>query len=60
MNPPIVIIHGNSLGDIPETYKRYLAGVFQKEFKLVGTPMRIEFKVGRNPYADKKDKKEKR
>ena len=57
MNPPIVIIHGNSLGDIPETYKRYLAGVFQREFKLVGTPMRIEFKVGRNPYADKAGKK---
>jgi GTP-binding protein len=57
MNPPIVVIHGNSLGDVPETYKRYLEGSFRTTFGLVGTPMRIEFKTGRNPYAGKAAKR---
>lgn len=57
MNPPVVIVHGNSLADVPDTYKRYLEGSFRTTFGLVGTPMRIEFKVGRNPYADKKEKR---
>ncbi len=57
MNPPVVIVHGNSLADVPDTYKRYLEGSFRTAFGLVGTPMRIEFKVGRNPYADGKEKR---
>lgn len=52
MNPPVVIIHGNALADVPDTYKRYLEGVFRTAFGLVGTPMRIEFRTGRNPYVD--------
>lgn len=51
MNPPLVIVHGNSLGAIPESYRRYLEGKFRDAFELQGTPMRIEFRTGRNPYA---------
>ena len=53
MNPPVIVIHGNSLEHVPDSYKRYLEGWFRKEFDLVGTPMRIEFKTSDNPYADK-------
>ncbi len=55
MNPPVIVIHGNSLEHVPESYKRYLEGWFRKEFDLVGTPMRIEMKTSTNPYADKDD-----
>ena len=53
MNPPIIIIHGNSLEHVTEAYKRYLEGRFRKEFELVGTPMRIQMKSSHNPYSDK-------
>ena len=53
MNPPIIIIHGNSLEHVTEAYKRYLEGRFRKEFDLVGTPMRIQMKSSHNPYSDK-------
>ena len=52
MNPPIVVIHGNSLEHVTESYKRYLEGRFREHFKLVGTPMRIELKTSRNPFDD--------
>ena len=55
MNPPVIVIHGNSLEHVPDSYKRFLEGWFRKEFDLVGTPMRIEFKTSSNPYADKED-----
>lgn len=53
MNPPVIIIHGNSLEHVTDAYKRFLEGRFRKEFDLVGTPLRIEFKTSANPYADK-------
>jgi GTPase len=53
MNPPVIIVHGNSLEHVTEAYKRFLEGRFRKEFNLVGTPLRIEMKSSRNPYADK-------
>ena len=56
VNPPRVIIHGNALDRVPDSYKRYLEGYFRKEFQLVGTPLAIEFRTGRNPYAGKKRK----
>ena len=56
MNPPRVIIHGNALERVPDSYKRYLEGFFRDKFALVGTPMRIEFRTGRNPYAPRKDR----
>ncbi len=53
MNPPVIVIHGNSLEHITDAYKRFLEGRFRKEFNLIGTPLRIEFKTSHNPYADK-------
>jgi GTPase len=53
MNPPIIVIHGNSLEHVTDAYKRFLEGRFRKEFDLVGTPLRIQMKSAQNPYADK-------
>jgi GTP-binding protein len=57
INPPRIVIHGNALDRVPETYKRYLEGYFRNAFKLIGTPLAIELRTGRNPYAKKKPKK---
>jgi GTP-binding protein len=54
VNPPRIIIHGNALDRVPESYRRYLENHFRTTFKLGGTPMRIEFRTGRNPYASRK------
>ena len=51
-NPPVVVIHGTNLEHVTDSYKRYLEGRFREHFKLVGTPMRIEFKSGHNPFTD--------
>ena len=52
MNPPVIVIHGNSLEHVPEVYRRFLEGRFRKAFNLVGTPLRIEFRTSENPYKD--------
>jgi GTP-binding protein len=51
-NPPIVIIHGNGLDGVTDSYKRYLEGKFRDEFKLRGTPLRIEFRSSKNPFLE--------
>jgi GTP-binding protein len=53
MNPPLVIVHGNSLEHITDGYKRFLEGRFRAHFKLVGTPLRIEMKSSANPFDTK-------
>jgi GTP-binding protein len=50
-NPPIIVVHGSALAAVPASYRRYLEGVFRKVFDLTGTPLRIEFRTGRNPYV---------
>ena len=55
MNPPVIVIHGNSLQAVGDSYRRYLEGWFRDQFGLAGTPLKIEFKTGRNPYAPDKD-----
>lgn len=52
MNPPVIVIHGNSLDRVPDAYKRFLEGRFRKAFDLVGTPLRIEFKTSDNPFKE--------
>ena len=52
--PPVFVIHGNQTDRIPGAYKRYLNNYFRDKLKLVGTPVRLEFKTGANPYANKK------
>ena len=54
MNPPIVVVHGNSLEHVTDAYKRFLEGRIREHFKLTGTPLRIEMRSGRNPFDDKK------
>ena len=53
-NPPVVVVHGNALDKVPDSYKRYLERVFREVFKLQGTPLRIQFNVSENPYAETK------
>lgn len=52
MNPPVIVIHGNSLEHVTAAYKRFLESRFRKEFGLVGTPLRIEMKTSHNPFKD--------
>lgn len=53
-NPPIIVIHGNQTQHLPEVYRRYLSNFFITKLQLKGTPLRIELKSGKNPYAGKK------
>jgi len=54
MNPPVIVIHGNQLDALPDSYRRYLEHFFIDTFALQGTPVRIQFKVSTNPYATKR------
>lgn len=53
MNPPVIVIHGNQLDGLPDSYRRYLERFFIDTFRLQGTPVRLRFKVGANPYAER-------
>ena len=53
-NPPVIVIHGNALDKVPDSYRRYLEHVFREVFKLQGTPLRIQFNVSDNPFAERK------
>jgi len=55
-NPPIIVVHGNAVDKITDSYRRYLEHTFREAFKLQGTPLRIQFVSAKNPFADK-DKK---
>ena len=55
-NPPVIVIHGNQTAEVPAHYAKYLEKTFRKALKLHGTPLRIEFKSGDNPFKDKKNK----
>jgi GTP-binding protein len=52
-NPPVIVIHGNQTQHLPDTYQRYLVNFFITRLKLKGTPVRIELKSGKNPFATK-------
>ncbi|UCV16369.1 ribosome biogenesis GTPase Der [Quatrionicoccus australiensis] len=52
-NPPIIVIHGNAVDQIKDSYRRYLENTFREAFKLHGTPLRIQFVTAKNPFADK-------
>lgn len=60
MNPPIIVVHGNALGNIPESYTRYLEHTFRKVFKLQGTPLRVQYKTAENPFDTEADKEKSR
>jgi len=50
-NPPIIVVHGNQSAKVPGSYERYLSNYFMKALRLFGTPLRIEFRQGDNPFA---------
>jgi GTP-binding protein len=54
-NPPTIVIHGSRTKHLADSYRRYLENFFRKRFKLVGTPLRLEFRDGENPFAGKKN-----
>jgi GTP-binding protein len=55
-NPPVIVIHGNQTERVPRTYQRYLVNKFRSALQLTGTPVRIEFKTGSNPYEGRSNK----
>ena len=54
-NPPIIVVHGNQVQHVPDAYRRYLSNVFRKNFRLEGTPVRIEFRSDENPFKGKRN-----
>ncbi|AJE20501.1 ribosome biogenesis GTPase Der [Azotobacter chroococcum] len=54
-NPPLIVIHGNQVEAVPKSYTRYLENTYRRVLRLVGTPIRIEYKGGDNPYEGKKN-----
>ncbi|MFM2476270.1 ribosome biogenesis GTPase Der [Celerinatantimonas sp. MCCC 1A17872] len=55
-NPPRIVIHGNQVNSLPDSYKRYLMNYYRKALEMTGTPIRIEFREGENPFANKSRK----
>tara|TARA_R110002049_G_scaffold21045_9_gene77383 strand:- start:75 stop:1490 length:1416 start_codon:yes stop_codon:yes gene_type:complete len=55
-NPPLIVIHGNQTGSVPNSYQRYLEKVYRRELDLAGTPVRVEFRASENPFAEKRNK----
>ncbi|TKI06736.1 ribosome biogenesis GTPase Der [Martelella alba] len=54
-NPPIVVIHGGQVKDLPDSYKRYLMNYFRRSLQIMGTPIRIQFNEGGNPFAGRRN-----
>ena len=55
-NPPRIVIHGNMVHELPDSYKRYLMNYYRKALNVMGTPIKIEFREGDNPYAGRSNK----
>lgn len=54
-NPPLIVVHGNQVKDLPDSYKRYMINYFRKSLKIMGTPIKVEFREGANPFDNKQD-----
>lgn len=55
-NPPVIVIHGNQTERLPDSYRRYLMNAYRQALGLVGTPVRLEFRTGENPYAGQRNR----
>jgi len=55
-NPPLVVIHGNQVNELPDSYKRYLMNYYRKSLEIMGTPIRIQFQNSDNPFEGKSNK----
>jgi len=56
-NPPIVVIHGSHVDGVKDAYTRFLEKTFRRTFQLSGTPLRVQYKQGANPFAEDEDKR---
>ncbi|RQW78190.1 MAG: ribosome biogenesis GTPase Der [Methylococcus sp.] len=54
-NPPTIVIHGNQVDEVPGSYKRYLNNYFREALDITGTPIKLEFRSGENPYQGKRN-----
>jgi GTP-binding protein len=54
-NPPVIVVHGNQVQQVPDAYRRYLSNVFRKNFGLEGTPVKVEFRSDENPFKGKRN-----
>jgi GTP-binding protein len=54
-NPPVIVVHGNQTERVPDAYRRFLVNTFRRELRLVGTPLRVEFRTTENPFKDRKN-----
>jgi GTP-binding protein len=52
-NPPRIVIHGNNLKQLQDSYTRYLENFFRRELNLGSTPLEITYKEQSNPYKSK-------
>ncbi|MDC0609132.1 ribosome biogenesis GTPase Der [Vibrio sp.] len=55
-NPPIIVVHGNQVNELPDAYKRYLMNYYRKSLEIVGTPIKIQFQSSDNPFEGKTNK----
>jgi len=55
ISPPLIVVHGNQTAEIPSNYRRYLARMFRESLRLRGTPVRLEFRSGDNPYSGRRN-----
>jgi len=53
-NPPRIIIHGNKVSKVPDSYKRYIINYYRKSLNIMGSPLIVDFKEGENPFANEK------
>ncbi|HLF66436.1 MAG TPA: ribosome biogenesis GTPase Der [Gammaproteobacteria bacterium] len=54
-NPPTIVIHGNQVDHVPTSYQRYLINTYRNILQLVGTPIKLVFKSGENPFAGRRN-----
>lgn len=55
-NPPIIVVHGNQVEQLADSYKRYLMNYYRKSLELMGTPIKIQFQNSENPFENKTNK----
>ena len=53
--PPLIVVHGTQAERTPAQYRRYLENAFRQALRLKGTPIRVEFRSGDNPFAGRRD-----
>ncbi|GGI72485.1 GTPase Der [Shewanella hanedai] len=56
-NPPIVVVHGNQVKKLPDSYKRFMMNYYRRSLKVMGTPIQVRFQDGDNPFEGLHTKK---